>query len=94
MSKEAITVPVTGRAVIQRINRKLAQGEQKLVKLRGRAAEEYGTYVVIPIPSMMDVIGWGRNGPLSRRIEQYGVDPETLARELEVLAPHEVMLDQ
>jgi hypothetical protein len=63
-------------AVIQRINRHLASQEQTLKKARGRSAlAEWGAYYVY-----------------HRRfntVERTHVDPETLARELGVLAPGE-----
>lgn len=62
VSKSTVTV----NALVKRINRALAPGETKVVKLRGRAAEEHGEYVQIPTPNFADVVGWGRNGPPSR----------------------------
>jgi hypothetical protein len=77
-------VMVTERALVARINRKLVDDGLKVAELRGRAAEDYGKYVLIPIPSAADVLGHGPAGPLSR-IERT-VDPEELARELGVVA--------
>jgi len=91
MSKKlAQRAPVTERALVQRINRKLADDDQKLTKLRGRAAEEFGDWVVVPIPNKAAILGHGRSGPLSR-IEQHGVDLEKMGRELQVLRPWEEM---
>jgi hypothetical protein len=71
------TVPVTERAVVQRINRKfLAEdGElgRELKKTRGvRAKAEFGDYYILNV---------GRNF-----IVGHHVDPEGLARKLGVLA--------
>jgi hypothetical protein len=65
-------------AVIQRINRHLAPKEQTLRKARGRSAlAEWGTYYV-----------YNRR---FNNVEQSHVDPETLARDLGVLAPGETV---
>jgi hypothetical protein len=85
-------VPITTRAIVQRINRKLATDDRKLVKLRGRAAGECGDWVVVPIPNRADVRGWGRAGPLSR-VEQYNVDLDALGREIGVLRPWEMVAE-
>jgi hypothetical protein len=87
----ASRVPVTERALIQRINRKLAEDDMKLVKLRGHSARAHGEFVVLEKPSFADVIGWGRNGPLHSRIEQTDVDLAELAAELGVLKPGETL---
>lgn len=38
---------ITIRALVQRINRKLADKKQKLVALRGVAVRQFGQYVVV-----------------------------------------------
>lgn len=57
-------VPVTERALTQRINRKLGEGgawgPTRLVGLRGRAAEELGRWVVVPAPNSADVASRSR----------------------------------
>jgi hypothetical protein len=66
------TVPVTLRAVIQRINRKLAHTEEMLKTLRGERGEsDLGRHFVV---------NWRIN-----RVVQPHADPEQLARELGVL---------
>lgn len=66
------TVPVTMRALIQRINRKLAKQSQVLKKVRGeRARFDLGDYFIINT---------------DRNILMYKqTDPEALGRELGVL---------
>ena len=81
---------MTTRALIQRINRKLAENDQKLVKLRGKAAEEFGEYVIVPVPSVADVAGHGEAGPLSR-IEKWNIGLDKLGRELGVLRTWETL---
>jgi hypothetical protein len=68
-------VPVTLRAVNQRINRRLAAENQVLKAMRGeRARQTMGDYIVVD----------DRN-----RILHHDVDPEALARELGALADWE-----
>lgn len=70
------SVPVSERAVIQRINRALAPRGKKMCKTRGeRAYLELGDYYVIDI---------SRN-----RIVDQNIGLEAFARELGVLAPYE-----
>ena len=70
------TVPVTMRALVQRINRKLAAKSEILKKARGEKAKvEAGDYYVI---------NSDRNILMLKR-----VDPEALGRKLEVLRPWE-----
>ncbi len=74
------TVPVTLRAVVQRINRKLAGGDEKLRKNRGqRDWGDLGDYYIINTNRNFLVAGH--------------VDPEAYARELGVLKPWESMVD-
>ena len=81
---------VTARALVQRINRNLDEEGLKLVKLRGRAAEEWGEYVIVLLPSRGDVRGWGPSGPITAsRIEKHGIELEKLGRELGVMRPSE-----
>jgi hypothetical protein len=71
-------VPVSLRAVLQRINRKLAKEEEVLKKTRGQAAlADVGAYYVL---------NWRRN-----TIEQWHVDPTTLAQQLGALAGWETV---
>lgn len=82
---------ITTAALVKRINRALAPEDLKVVKLRGKAAEEHGEFVQIPIPNMADVIGWGRNGPPSRFEPVF--DLERLGRDLGALANSEDVVD-
>lgn len=86
------TVCISEEASVKRVNRRLKKDDQKIVRLRGRAAEEYGRYVLVPIPSLHDVAGHGARGPLSR-IERMNVDVASLARELGVLRPWETVVE-
>jgi hypothetical protein len=73
MSKAGI--PVTMRALVQRINRKLRQSGQVMKATRGAAALRHaGAYYVIGDDA---------------RVRQLRVDPEALARKLGVLEPWE-----
>ena len=71
--KKVTKVPVSMRALIQRINRKLAQDEQILRATRGdgRTRQEFGDYYIVNTRT---------NG-----VDANHVDPEELARELKVL---------
>ena len=72
MAAKANTVPVTLRAVIQRINRKLAGEDKRLKATRGeRARSDLGDYYLLNV---------NRNF-----IAAHHVDPEALARELGVI---------
>jgi hypothetical protein len=67
---------VSLRALIQRINRKLALDDEKLKASRGaRAIQDLGDYYILD---------FSRNV-----ISAKYVDPESLGREMEVLAPWE-----
>jgi hypothetical protein len=70
-------VPVTVRALIARINRKLKASDEVLKATRGegRARQEFGDFYVLD---------FNRNA-----VMQKNVDPEQLGRELGVLKPWE-----
>jgi hypothetical protein len=69
-------IGVTMRAVIQRINRKLAPDDEVLRAARSeRMRMEYGDYYVI--------------GTRVGGVNEKNIDPETMARELGVLHPWE-----
>jgi hypothetical protein len=75
-------MPVTMRALLQRINRELlrvglANGGARQIK-RGRGADAGGYYI-------LDV---GRNEILA-----WGIDPEETGRRMGVLAPGQVVVD-
>lgn len=78
MDKEK--VPVTTRALIQRINRKLKPEQERLKTLRGdRWRGDLGDYFVVDF--------------FTNRIVAQHVDPEKLGRELGVLQPWERVQD-
>ena len=69
-------MPVSMRALLQRINRKLAHGEVVLKKTRGQHARtQFGAYYVLH---------WRSN-----HVRHWHVDPEAWGRELGVLAAWE-----
>ena len=69
-------IPVTMRALLQRINRALAQDDEVLKKTRGaRAVQELGDYYVLD---------FNRNALVEK-----DVDPEELGRELGILEDYE-----
>lgn len=68
-------VPVTKRALIQRINRALAHDDRVLKAGRGRAKEAYGEYFIVDTRRNQAVEG--------------DVDVEALGRKLNVLQPFE-----
>jgi Domain of unknown function (DUF6602) len=77
---EKVSVPVTLRSVLQRINRKLAKQGEVLKATRGeRARSQMGDFFVIDA---------SRNF-----LVQANVDPEALARELGVLNPWESVIE-
>lgn len=79
MSKQVRTVPVTVRALIQRINRKLAKDEEKLMKLRGeRGRDDLGDYYVVNLD---------RNHVVNSHI-----DPEQFGRKIGVLEEWETVV--
>jgi len=74
-------VPVSTRAVIARINRALKPDYEMLKITRGyRAQLDLGQYYIL---------NYNRNF-----IRNHHVDPETVARELEVLADYEEVIDE
>lgn len=71
-------VPVTLRAVIQRLNRRLKQDHEMIRAARGaQARQEFGDFYWLD---------YNRNVVLDK-----DVDVEALARKLEVLAPFEYL---
>jgi len=73
-------VRISRRALVQRINRKLAQRDERLKSSRGvRARQDCGNYWILNVR---------RNFVADRNI-----DPEQLARELGVLQPFEALED-
>jgi hypothetical protein len=81
---EAALMPVTMRALIQRINRKLARNEegrwpQKVRAFRGRSRENAGHYYLLCINTNM--------------ILDHGISPKHLAEKLNVLQPWEAVVD-
>lgn len=68
-------VPVTLRALIQRINRKLSADDEALRRARGHAEAELGEYFIVNVD---------RNVVVTKN-----VDPARLAEELGVLAAWE-----
>ena len=78
---KATKIPVTMRAIVQRINRALEPNDQVLRKVRGaRAEQELGEYYVL---------NFSRN-----YIVEKDVDPEMLARSLGVLSDAEAVVDR
>ena len=74
-------VPVTMRALVQRINRALAQDDEALKKTRGaRAIQELGDYYVLD---------FNRNALVEK-----DVDPEEFGRELGVLQDYERLVKE
>jgi hypothetical protein len=73
------TVPITFRALQQRLNRHLAKSDAILKKARGRYATQVGAWYVV-------------NGRVNR-VEQCHVEPVALARELGVLAAWETVVE-
>ena len=74
-------VPVSERALIQRINRKLRHDDEMLKVARGgRTEQSVGRYYII---------NFNRNWIVSQN-----VDPETVGRELGVLAEWEQVVEE
>jgi hypothetical protein len=74
-----VKVPVTMRALLARINRKLAKECEQLVKARGEAAaERVGEYYIIHVASIGERVG--RNS-----VAETFQNPEKLGRRLGVL---------
>ena len=77
---KAMKAPVTVRAVVQRINRKLAHNDEMLRVTRGRQMQqECGDY---------HIVDFGMKAVVNK-----DVDPVKLARELGVLADWEAVVD-
>ena len=72
-------VPVTTRAVLQRINRRLGADDEMVKKSRGAGAYALGDYYRIDVAKNFVV--------------EKHVDPEALARRLGVLADYEALQD-
>ena len=78
--KKEMKIPITKRALAQRINRKLATEGEKLVKARSeRLALELGDYYAVDI---------GRNCVSRKDFELEG-----LGRQLGVLKPYEKVIE-
>jgi hypothetical protein len=81
MAMVTTKVPVSWRALVQRIDRKLAQQEQALKKARSAAMrEELGPYYIV---------SWRFN-----RVEVTNVDPVALAKELGLLREWEEVREE
>jgi hypothetical protein len=78
---KARAVPVTKRALLQRINRKLVEEGEVLKTARGEIAQnDLGTFYVLDINK--------------NTVAAHDVDPETLGRKLGVLRPWEHIVDK
>jgi hypothetical protein len=78
-------IPITERALIQRVNRALVREDgpigRKLIKTRGeRAKLDLGDYFVL--------------NQLHNFVDEKDVDPESLARELGALADYEYLFEE
>jgi hypothetical protein len=73
-------IPVTERALLQRINRKLKPDYERIVKARGRAISQCGEYYKLDFYSNM--------------LREYNVSLEDTGRELKVLAPWEKLVTE
>jgi hypothetical protein len=73
-------VPVTVRAVTQRLNRKLAEQNQQLKRSRGRSSSDLGDYYVLD---------FNNNSVVADH-----VNLTTLAKELGVLRPWEHVVEE
>ena len=83
-TEEQGKVPVTMRAIVQRINRKLApDGYRRLKQSRGRPWKYLDR----------DVGKWFLVDGSRNRVERTHVDPEKFAKELGVLRPWEKVRD-
>jgi hypothetical protein len=86
MGKKVISVPVTMRAVLQRLNRKLAKDDEKMVKARGsRAIADLGEFYIL----RESYVG----GSSLTYVAHKNVDPVSWARESGVLADWEKVVD-
>jgi hypothetical protein len=77
MTKAGGKVPITSRALIQRINRKLAPDQETLKTARGALQNEVGEHYVLDL--------------FHNRVTTKDVNLETLGRKLGVLKPWEVL---
>ena len=78
--KKALKVKVAERALIRRINRKLANDQEKLCTTRGdRWRSNLGDYYIVNL--------------YDTTITATNVDPEAMARELGALKQYEEMVD-
>jgi hypothetical protein len=74
-------VPVTKRALVQRINRKLLERHEQLLTARGENARaELGDFYIV---------GTHAGGVTDKHVE-----PEKLGRELGALKPYEVLAEE
>jgi hypothetical protein len=79
--QEERTMPVSKRALVQRVNRVLVKQDERLLAIRSeRWRRELGDYYTIII-SM-------------NAVRQKHVDLETMAKSLEVLKPYERLVDE
>jgi hypothetical protein len=75
MAKTQVTIPISERALVQRINRKLAEDDRRLMANRGANAKaQFGRYCVVS----------GRSRHLY--IHDQDVDLQALARHVGVIA--------
>jgi hypothetical protein len=80
MATKPIKSPVTKRALVQRINRKLAAKGEKLIATRGEIAQsELGDFYRV-----------NAHGAITSKNDE----PEKLGRELGVLKPYEVLTEK
>lgn len=81
MATKPIKSPVTKRALVQRINRKLAAKGEKLIATRGEIAQsELGDFYRVSVDG----------GTITAK----HIEPEKLGRELGVLKPYEVLTEK
>jgi hypothetical protein len=79
MKTESIKVPLSNRAIIQRINRRLAKDHEKLCKSRGwQAQQNLGDYYLLD--------------RYRKTVINSNVNVETFARELGVIQEHEILV--
>lgn len=81
-------VPVTMRALLQRINRKLAKKDEQLMMSRGAYRADVGGHFIVH-----HELGKGRGNWRSRALVRTHVDPVKLGRDLGVLAPWERVVE-
>jgi hypothetical protein len=78
---EAVSVPITARALIQRLNRRLRHDNAKLCATRSNQDRpRQGDYYIVDL-TINGVVGWD-------------VDPEALGRELGALQPWERVVNR